>query len=81
LAILASTLDRGLENNRARDGTGSGAWSAVLPPKYRWFTTKDAAKHNNVSTGKKVTCLPCRTGRRTSSIRNCSRAWPAVSSR
>ena len=35
LAILASTLEGGLENRRARVGTGSGARWAVEPPKRR----------------------------------------------
>jgi hypothetical protein len=32
LAIFASTLDGGRENNRASDGTGSGARCAVPLP-------------------------------------------------
>ncbi len=32
LAILAGTLEGGLENSRASEGAGSGAWCAVRLP-------------------------------------------------
>jgi hypothetical protein len=35
LAILASALEGGRQNSRAREGTGSGAWCAVVPPNRR----------------------------------------------
>jgi hypothetical protein len=64
----------GRENSLARVGTGSGAWWAVDPPKCRWFTGNDAARHNSVSTGRNVTWRPEETGERRLSSRNCCRA-------
>ena len=68
--IFDSTLDAGRENNRASDGTGSGARSAVFPLNRCTFTTYIAARHSSVSTGTNATCRPAATGRRARSTRN-----------
>jgi hypothetical protein len=57
-----------------RQVRGGAAEAAVIDQEGR-------GQHSSVSTGRKSTCLPRETGRRASSIRNCSRAWLAVSSR
>jgi len=49
---LARTLEGGLENSRASEGTGSGARCAVTPPKRLWLIWNEAARHSSVSTGR-----------------------------
>lgn len=73
LRIFSSTLDGDRENRRAKSGTGCGTRWRFLPPNWRGLITKEAARHNNVSTGEKITCLPD-TGRRDTSSPYCSRA-------
>jgi hypothetical protein len=68
--IFSSTLDGDRENARASVGTGSGTRWTLLPPNWRGLITNEAARHSSVSTGRKLTCLPVRDGRRMSNSRN-----------
>ena len=49
LAIFARTLEGGLENSRASEGTGSGAWGAGGATKALWLIWNEAARHKTTS--------------------------------